>query len=120
MARGGGIQMSEQPHNPSQGGVQIELRPKAKLKAPRLYKVLLHNDDYTPREFVVLLLQGVFHMGEAEATSVMLFIHNHGLGVVGVYTFEVAETKVSEVMAAAERATFPLLCTMEPEDGHHT
>ena len=102
----------------NQGELVTETRTQQKLQRPRLYKVIFHNDDFTPREFVVMLLQGVFHMSEAEATAKMLHIHNNGLGVVGIYTFEIAETKVAGVMAAAEKGEFPLLCTMEPEDGY--
>jgi ATP-dependent Clp protease adaptor protein ClpS len=92
-------------------------KPKAKpkLEKPKLYKVLLHNDDYTPMEFVVLVLVQVFHKSESDARSVMLHAHTHGYAVAGVYTFEVAETKVAETMKLAEKAQFPLLCTMEPE-----
>lgn len=80
-----------------------------------MYRVLLHNDDFTPREFVVLILEHVFHLGEAQATKLMLYVHNHGVGIVGIYPFSVAETKVAEVSAAAEKANFPLLVTLEPE-----
>jgi ATP-dependent Clp protease adaptor protein ClpS len=93
--------------------------PKAKtkpvLERPRLYKVLLHNDDYTPMEFVVLVLVNVFHKSESDATSIMLHAHTHGYAVAGVFTFEVAETKVAETLKLAEQAQFPLLCTLEPE-----
>ena len=98
-----------------QGKVLTRTKTKTKLKRPRMYKVLLHNDDYTPREFVVVVLQHVFHCSEAEATKVMLYVHNNGVGVVGIYPYSVAETKVAEVLAAAEKAKFPLICTMEPE-----
>jgi ATP-dependent Clp protease adaptor protein ClpS len=90
-------------------------RTKPKLERPKLYKVLLHNDDYTPMEFVVLVLVNVFHKSESDATSIMLHAHTRGYAVAGVYTFEVAETKVSETLKLAEQAQFPLLCTMEPE-----
>ena len=91
-------------------------RTEQRLERPRLWRVLLHNDDYTPREFVVLVLQTVFHLGEAEATRLMLYVHNHGIGVVGLYTYAVAETKCAEVAAAAEKANFPLMCTIEPDE----
>lgn len=87
-----------------------------KLKRPKLYKVLLHNDDFTTMEFVVLILEQVFGHSETSATAIMLHIHRHGVGVGGIYPFSVAEAKVAEVLAAAEKAEYPLLCTMEPED----
>lgn len=99
-----------------EGGVATEQETQKKLQRPRLYKVLLHNDDFTTMEFVVALLMHVFHHSETEATSIMLHIHNYGVGVAGVYTFEVAETKVAQVRELAEKAEFPLLCTMEPDE----
>jgi ATP-dependent Clp protease adaptor protein ClpS len=77
--------------------------------------VLLHNDDYTTREFVVMVLQEVFRKTEPDAVSIMLAVHNGGVGVAGVYSFQVAETKVDQVRHLAERHEFPLLCTFEPE-----
>lgn len=91
-------------------------KTKKKLKRPPLYKVIFHNDDYTPMEFVVLVLMQIFGRSEVEATQIMLHVHNRGIGVAGLYPFSVAETKVSEVMAAAEKAQYPLLVTMEPAD----
>src|SRR5258708_31666340 len=91
-------------------------RAKPRLDRPRVYKVLLHNDDYTPMEFVVLVLREVFNKSDADATAIMLHAHTHGMAVAGVYTFEGAETKVQETMARAGKAGFPLLCTMEPGD----
>jgi ATP-dependent Clp protease adaptor protein ClpS len=84
-----------------------------KVEHPKLYKVLLHNDDYTTMEFVVQVLQAVFHKQIAEATQIMLHVHKTGLGVCGVYTYEVAETKVAEVLALAKAHEYPLQCTME-------
>ena len=102
------------------GGDVSVAEPKAKAKPkldrPRVYKVLLHNDDYTPMEFVVLVLVQLFHKSESDAASIMLHAHTHGMAVAGVYTFEIAETKVQQTMALAGKAGFPLLCTMEPED----
>lgn len=91
-------------------------KAKPKLERPRLYKVLLHNDDYTPMEFVVLVLREVFHKSDADATAIMLHAHTRGFAVAGVYSFEIAETKVQETMALADQHSFPLLCTMEPDD----
>ncbi|HXG50120.1 MAG TPA: ATP-dependent Clp protease adapter ClpS [candidate division Zixibacteria bacterium] len=86
---------------------------KKKLKRPPLYKVLLHNDDYTTKEFVVRILQYVFHKEHTEAVQIMLHVHRKGIGVAGVYTYEVAETKVNLVESLARQAEYPLKCTME-------
>jgi ATP-dependent Clp protease adaptor protein ClpS len=86
---------------------------KRKLKPPPVYRVLLHNDDYTTMEFVVEILQTVFHRSLTEATQIMLHVHRTGIGVAGVYTYEVAETKVAMVEAMARHHEFPLKCTME-------
>jgi ATP-dependent Clp protease adaptor protein ClpS len=91
-------------------------KARPKVDRPRLYKVLLHNDNFTPMEFVVLVLQEVFAKTEADATTIMLYAHTHGFVVAGVYSFEIAETKVEQTMALADQNGFPLLCTMEPED----
>lgn len=98
------------------GGVATEQVTEKKLARPKLYKVLLHNDDYTTMEFVVELLKYVFHHNESDAQAIMLHIHHHGVGVAGKYTYEVAETKVAMVMDLAQKAEYPLLCTMEPDD----
>ena len=84
-----------------------------KLARPRRWKVLLHNDDYTTMEFVVWVLQAVFHHDETTATQIMLHVHKTGTGVAGVYTREVAETRVSQVEALAREHEFPLRCSME-------
>jgi ATP-dependent Clp protease adaptor protein ClpS len=98
-----------------EGGVAVETKTDKKLQKPRLYKVLLLNDDFTTMEFVVALLIHVFHHGESNAQAIMLAIHRTGSGVAGIYTKEIAETKVAQVMELAEKAEFPLQCTMEPE-----
>jgi ATP-dependent Clp protease adaptor protein ClpS len=100
------------------GGVatEVEKKAKQKLQRPKLYKVLLLNDDYTTMEFVVALLIHVFHHDESSAQAIMLHIHTSGVGIAGVYTYEVAETKVATVMELAEKAEFPLQCTLEPAD----
>jgi len=100
------------------GGVatEVERKQKTKLQRPKLYKVLLLNDDYTTMEFVVALLIHVFHHDESSAQAIMLHIHQNGVGIAGVYTYEVAETKVATVMELAEKAEFPLQCTLEPAD----
>lgn len=84
-----------------------------KLKKPPLYKVLLHNDDFTTMEFVVSILESVFHHSPTEATQIMLHVHRLGFGVAGVYTHEVAETKVEQVHDVARQNEFPLQCTIE-------
>jgi len=91
-------------------------RTDKKLKRPRLYRVLLHNDDYTTREFVVHVLQAVFHKSENDAVRIMLHVHYNGIGVAGVYTREVAETKVRMVERMAREQEFPLRLSMEPEE----
>ncbi len=91
--------------------VVSQTRPK--LKRPKQYKVLLHNDDYTTMEFVVYVVQTVFHKSPAEATQIMLRVHENGVGVCGVYTHEVAETKVEAVHELAEQYEFPLKASME-------
>src|SRR4029078_9282595 len=81
-----------------------------------LYKVLFHNDNYTPMEFVVMVLPEVFHKSESDAVAIMLNVHRNGLGVAGVYTYEVAETKINKTHALAKEHEFPLKLTMEPEE----
>lgn len=88
---------------------------KQQLKKPPLYKVLLHNDDYTTMEFVVFILQNVFYKSETDAYRIMMAVHQQGLGVAGVYTYEIAETKIAQVAHMAQEQQFPLLCTMEEE-----
>ena len=90
-------------------------KPKPKTQRPPLYKVMLLNDDYTPMEFVVHVLERFFGMNHAQAFEIMLTVHKKGLAVVGVYSFEVAETKVAQVMDASRRHQHPLQCTMEKE-----
>jgi len=84
-----------------------------KTKEPPLFKVLLHNDDYTTMEFVVSVLESIFNMPEGQAIQVMLNVHTQGVGVAGVYTYEIAETKVNKTIELARENEFPLLCTME-------
>jgi ATP-dependent Clp protease adaptor protein ClpS len=86
-----------------------------KVEEPPLYKVLLHNDDYTTMEFVVWVLQTVFHHDESTATSIMLNIHRTGIGVAGIYAHEIAETRAARVEALAREQEYPLRCTVEPD-----
>jgi len=86
-----------------------------KLERPRLWRVLLHNDDYTTQDFVVWILETIFHKSRNEAFVIMMSVHRSGLGLAGVYTHDVAETKIKAVRELAEEHEFPLLVTMEPE-----
>ncbi len=88
---------------------------KPKLKKPRLYKVILVNDDYTPMHFVVYVLQKYFLLAEENAVNVMLNVHQKGRGICGIYAREIAEMKVRDVLDCARRHNHPLQCTMEPE-----
>ena len=101
----------------SGGGIVTERRtkPQAKTKKPALYKCILLNDDYTPMEFVVEILKQIFHKPHAEATRIMLHVHQNGMGVAGVYPYEVAETKIRTVEELAKENQFPLKCVMEKE-----
>lgn len=103
--------------NGSGGGsaTGIVTKTKPKTKKPSLYKVLLLNDDYTPMEFVVLILEKFFAKPREEAVRIMLHVHRHGVGICGVFTYEVAETKVTQVVEFARRNQHPLQCTMEKE-----
>ena len=94
-------------------GIGVATKTRAKTKKPSLYKVLMLNDDYTPMEFVVLCLQRFFRMNMEEATRVMLHVHQRGVGVCGVFSYEVAETKVNQVMDCARENQHPLQCTLE-------
>ncbi len=96
-------------------GTGVLTRPEAKTKKPSMYKVLLLNDDFTPMEFVVHVLQQFFRMTMQEATEVMLQVHQRGVGVCGIFTFEIAETKVNQVMTFAKQNEHPLQCTLEKE-----
>ncbi len=94
-------------------GVVTQTRTKPKLKKPKMYKVLLLNDDYTTMEFVVYVLQSVFHRSETDAVQIMLHVHKNGIGVAGVYTYDVAETRIAQVEALAREHEFPLRCSLE-------
>lgn len=97
------------------GDSDVQTRTKPKVDIPPKYKVLIHNDDYTSMEFVVWILTAVFHHSEASATRVMLHVHRTGIGVAGIYTRDIAETRVEQVLKYAREAGHPLQCTMEPE-----
>ena len=103
--------MTDKQEHTEQGAVTQESRPK--LKRPPLFRVVLLNDDYTPMEFVVDVLQRIFGMDRTKATRIMLEVHTRGKGVCGVYTYEIAETKVEKTTALARSHEFPLLATLE-------
>ncbi len=109
--------MSQEPDRYGDEGDQdlATAQSKPKLKKPPLYRVVLLNDDYTPMDFVVQVLQKIFSMERTLATRVMLQVHTQGKGVCGVYTYDIAETKVAQVSAFAKRNQHPLLCTLEED-----
>jgi ATP-dependent Clp protease adaptor protein ClpS len=100
---------------PADGDTVVErrTRPETRTKKPPMYKVILLNDDYTPMEFVVEVLKVVFHKQHAEATKIMLHVHQNGMGVAGVFPYEIAETKVRTVDELSRQSEFPLKCVME-------
>ncbi len=106
--------MSDYPEPTNNDDLAIEIaRPR--LKKPPLYRVLLLNDDYTTMEFVVLVLQSIFSHSEEKAAQIMLHVHQKGVGICGIYTREIAESKVEQVIAYAKQNEHPLQCTMEPD-----
>lgn len=120
--------VSAQDDDPSYGGddgfepgreerrqTGLLLKPRPKTRKPSMYKVLLLNDDYTPMELVVHILERFFNKSRQEATDIMLHVHRRGVGVCGIYTYEVAETKVAQVMDFCRANEQPLQCTMEKE-----
>lgn len=108
------FQMTDKPDGPG-SDASILTKTRTKTERPPLYKVLLLNDDYTPMEFVVHVLERFFGLTHAQSFEIMLTVHKKGLAVVGVFSFEVAETKVAQVMDFARRHQHPLQCTMEKE-----
>lgn len=104
--------MEQRPKHITDDGLAVE-EAKPKLKRPPLYKVILLNDDFTPMEFVVQILEKFFSMSREKATQIMLHVHTRGKGVCGVFTHEIAETKVAQVNEYSRRHQHPLLCTME-------
>ena len=102
---------SEEDNNQTDGSVLTKVKPKT--KKPSLYKVLMLNDDYTPMEFVVMILEKIFNKKQEEATQIMLHVHKNGIGVCGTFTYEVAESKCKSVMDMAKKNEHPLQCTME-------
>ena len=111
-----GIRMSgPSDEDGGDAGTGTITRTRTKTKKPSMYKVLLLNDDYTPMEFVVYVLQRFFSKSVEDATKIMLHVHQNGVGICGVFTYEVAETKVSQVMDLARQHDHPLQCTMEKD-----
>lgn len=103
----------ERDQDPGGPGTSVIAKTRPQTKKPSLYRVLLLNDDYTPMEFVVHILQKFFNKSTDDATRIMLHVHQHGVGECGVYTYEVAETKVTQVMDFARKNQHPLQCVME-------
>lgn len=115
------IRLSDEkkPPGPKRDGERqtgLVLDERTRTKKPPMYKVLLHNDDYTTKEFVVFVLQSVFHRNEVDSIAIMEHVHTHGVGVAGVYTFEVAETKVTKTVQLARAHEYPLQLTIEPTE----
>ncbi len=102
-------------HRNFEGDILTERKEKEEVKKPPLYKVLLHNDDYTTMDFVILILQKFFYKSETEATHIMLNVHKKGRGIAGVYTYEIAEAKVSQVLSYAKSQQHPLKCSLESD-----
>jgi ATP-dependent Clp protease adaptor protein ClpS len=111
----GGGEPGHEPGREEERETGILLKTRPKTKKPSMYKVLLLNDDYTPMEFVVHVLERFFSKTRQEATDVMLHVHRRGVGICGVFTYEIAETKVAQVMDFAKINEQPLQCTMEKE-----
>jgi len=108
--------MSEHDNNHTGGsGTGVATRTTPKTKKPSMYKVLMLNDDFTPMEFVVHVLERFFSKGREEATRIMLHVHRRGVGICGVYPYEIAETKVTQVMDFARQHQHPLRCTLEKD-----
>jgi ATP-dependent Clp protease adaptor protein ClpS len=108
--------MSEPLSNES---ILTESREELKLERPRMWRVLLHNDDYTTQDFVVWILETIFHKPRGEAFAIMMSVHQSGTGLAGIFTFDIAATKVRTAKQLAEEHEFPLLVTMEPEPVNH-
>ena len=100
-----------------QDRIQSDEQVDERVEHPRLWKVLLHNDDYTTQEFVVWVLESIFHLPQADAFAIMMHVHQAGVGVAGLFTRDVAETKVKATQQLAEQHEYPLLVTIEPDAG---
>lgn len=113
---GGGAPGTGTPGEGGGTGFDLATETRVRTKKPSLYRVLLLNDDYTPMEFVVFILERFFNRSREQATRIMLHVHQKGVGLCGVYTYEVAETKVAQVLDLARRHEHPLQCVMEKDD----
>lgn len=109
-----GSDNGKRPSRKQQTG--LALKERTRTKKPPMYKVMLHNDDYTTKEFVVSVLQSIFHKSEGEALRIMNHVHNNGVGIAGIYTLEVAETKVQKTVSLAQTYEYPLQCSLEPTE----
>ena len=109
------IRMSQENDGDEQGDVLTKKREKVQPKKPKLFKVLLHNDDYTTMEFVIFVLQNCFSKSLDEAQEIMLKVHHNGVGICGVYTHEIAESKTAKVHQISKKNGHPLRCSFEPE-----
>ncbi len=107
--------MSDEDRNGDDGNSGVAIQTRTRTRKPSMYKVLMLNDDYTPMEFVVHVLERFFAKSREEATQIMLQVHRRGVGLCGVFTYEVAETKVNQVTEFARRNQHPLRCTLEKE-----
>lgn len=108
--------MADQDRQDDEGTTTgVVVKTRSKVKRPSMYRVLMLNDDYTPMEFVVHVLERFFNKNREEATRIMLHVHRRGVGICGVFTYEVAETKVTQVMDFARQHQHPLQCTLEKE-----
>jgi len=107
----------KKPERPvPRGETGVALEERTRTRKPPMYKVLLHNDDYTTKEFVVFILQSIFQRSENDAVAIMTHVHNQGVGVAGVYTFEIAETKVTKTVQLARSHEYPLQLSIEPTE----
>ena len=108
----------DEPRNPGDGDENdqgVAVKSRSKTKKPSMYRVLMLNDDYTPMEFVVMVIEQFFSKSHEEAIQIMLHVHQKGVGICGVFTYEVAETKVTQVMDFARKNEHPLQCTLEKD-----
>ena len=105
--------MGDDPYDAESDASEISIVSDVKVQEPSLYRVLMHNDDYTPMDFVIDVLQSVFHHKETYAKKIMLEVHNNGIAVCGVYSYDIAETKLNVVTNLATSQEFPLRCSLE-------
>ena len=115
MAKGKPPAGGKDPAGAKDPGTSVVTKVRPKTKRPNMYRVMILNDDYTPMEFVIHILERFFNKSREDATRIMLHVHHHGVGECGVYTYEVAETKVTQVMDLARQNQHPLQCTIEKE-----